>query len=218
MAMLPDTMRAVVAKGAGGPDVLEIVTRPVPRPGHGEVLVRGAAVFRGYWQNEDATAEVFDDDGWFKTGDVGRLDDDGYLYITDRKKDLIVTSAGKNVAPAVLEDRLRAHWLVSQALVVGDARPYVAALLTLDQESLGLWRTDLGKPDDAPLDDPDLVRAVQEAVDHANAAVSQAEAIKRWRLLPEDFTLAAGEVTPTLKLRRAVVAAEHQAEVEELYR
>jgi long-chain acyl-CoA synthetase len=187
----------------------------------GEILLRGGHVFGGYWQNPDATAEVLDADGWFRTGDVGHLDDDGYLFITDRKKDLIVTSAGKNVAPAVLEDRLRRHYLVSQALVVGDARPYVGALLTLDPEAFDTWKSDAGKPADAALqallDDADLRSAVQEAVDLANAAVSQAEAIRRWRVLPQELTIEAGDVTPTLKLRRASVAARYAEDVELLY-
>ena len=187
----------------------------------GEILMRGGHVFSGYWQNPEATAEVFDAEGWFRTGDVGYLDEDGYLFITDRKKDLIVTSAGKNVAPAVLEDRLRRHWLVSQALVVGDARPYVGALLTVDAEAFETWKSDAGKPADAPLqallDDADLRSAVQEAVDLANAAVSQAEAIRRWRVLPQEFTIEAGDVTPTLKLRRATVAARYGEDVELLY-
>jgi len=187
----------------------------------GEVLIKGAHVFDGYWHNDEATREVIDEEGWFHSGDVGHLDDDGFLFITDRKKDLIVTSAGKNVAPAMLEDRLRAHWLVSQAFVVGDRRPYVAALLTLDEDAFGTWKADAGKPAEATLtsllEDGELVDAVQEAVDLANDTVSQAEAIRRWRVLPHDFTLEGGEVTPTLKLRRAVVAARYADEVELLY-
>jgi long-chain acyl-CoA synthetase len=187
----------------------------------GEILMKGAHVFSGYWQNPEATAEVFDDEGWFRTGDVGHLDDDGFLHITDRKKDLIVTAAGKNVAPAMLEDRLRGHWMISQALVVGDRRPYVAALLTVDDEAFRTWRTESGKPESAAVpdlvDDGDFVRVLQEAVDLANAAVSSAEAIKRWRVLPHDFTLEGGEMTPTLKLRRALVAERYGEDVELLY-
>jgi long-chain acyl-CoA synthetase len=210
------------------PDRQRIGSVGPPEPGFairiaddGEILLKGGAVFPGYWQNETATAEVFDDEGWFRTGDVGHLDTDGFLFITDRKKDLIVTAAGKNVAPAMLEDRLREHWLVSQAFVVGDGRPYVAALLTVDDEAFTTWKSDTGKRPDAGLaellDDKDLVAVVQDAVDRANAAVSQAEAIRRWRVVPHDFTLETGEVTPTLKLRRAVVATRYADEVDLLY-
>jgi long-chain acyl-CoA synthetase len=200
--------------------------RPIPGSSvriaeDGEILLKGPHVFAGYWQDDQATAEAFDADGWFRTGDVGHLDADGYVYITDRKKDLLVTSAGKNVAPSGLEDRLRAHWLISQAVVVGDARPYVAALLTVDPEAFETWKADAGKPADASvaalLADPDLTAVLQEAVDAANAAVSRAEAIKRWRLLPVDFSIDGGEVTPTLKLRRALVVSKYADEVESLY-
>lgn len=217
---------------AGGtlnlPDVQRVGSTGRPIPGcslkiapDGEILVKAPHVFSGYWQDEAATKEVFDDDGWFRTGDVGHLDHDGYLFITDRKKDLIVTSSGKNVAPSLLENRLRAHWLVSQALVVGDARPYVGALLTVDQDAFTTWRIDAGKPTDALLPsllgDAELMGVLQEAVDHANAAVSQAEAIRRWRVLPDDFTIEEGEITPTMKVRRATVANLHATEVERLY-
>jgi long-chain acyl-CoA synthetase len=188
----------------------------------GEILLSGPHIFGGYWHNPDATAEILDAEGWLHTGDVGHLDDEGFLFITDRKKDIIVTAAGKNVAPAVLEDRLRAHWLVSQALVVGDRRPYVGALLTVDVDALATWKADLGKPEAATtaelVEDPEFVAAVQEAVDGANAAVSQAEAIKRWRVLPQDFTLDTGEITPTLKLRRSLVRERYADQVELLYR
>ena len=209
------------------PDVQRLGSTGRPVPGcairiapDGEILMKSPAVFTGYWHNEEATKEVLDEDGWFSTGDVGHLDEQGFLFITDRKKDLIVTAAGKNVAPSQLEDRLRAHWLVSQALVVGDRRPYIGALLTVDEEALSTWRTDQGKPDgDATslLDDPDFVKAVQDAVDAANASVSRAEAIKRWQVLPEDFTVAGGEMTPTLKLRRSLVTERYATHVEQLY-
>jgi long-chain acyl-CoA synthetase len=187
----------------------------------GEVLLKGDFVFSGYWHADVATKEVFDDDGWFHTGDIGRLDDDGYLFITDRKKDILVTAAGKNVAPAVLEDRLRGHWLVSQALVVGDRRPYIGALLTVDEEAFVAWRAEAGKPPYASLsslvDDPDLRSALQAAVDDANRAVSAAEAIKRWVLLPDDFTVSQGELTPTLKMRRTEIVARYADQVEQVY-
>lgn len=186
----------------------------------GEILMKGPHVFSGYWHNDEATAEILHD-GWLSTGDVGHLDEDGYLYITDRKKDLLVTSAGKNVAPSQLEDRLRSHWMISQALVVGDAKPYVAALLTLDTEAFTTWKADAGKAADADLPsllaDDDLGVLIQEAVDAANASVSQAEAIKRWHVLPQDFTIESGDVTPTLKLRRSLVVERYADAVAQLY-
>lgn len=187
-----------------------------------EVLIKGGQVFKGYWQDEKSTAEVFDKDAWFLTGDLGELDEDGYLTITGRKKDLIVTSSGKNVAPAVLEDRLRAHWLVSQCIVVGDGRPYISALITIDESVLPDWKRECGKPEEASLEelreDADLLAAVQEAVDHANQAVSGAEAIKRFRVLSADFTVEGGQLTPTLKVKRMSVVRGLGHEVEALYR
>jgi long-chain acyl-CoA synthetase len=188
----------------------------------GEVLIKGGQVFQDYWQDPKSTAEVFDNDGWFLTGDIGELDDDGYLTITGRKKDLIVTSSGKNVAPAVLEDRLRAHWLVSQCIVVGDGRPFISALVTLDESVLPDWKRERGKPADATVEqlreDADLLAAIQEAVDHANRAVSGAEAIKKFRVLASDFTVETGELTPTLKVKRMSVVRGLGHEVDALYR
>ncbi len=202
------------------------VGRPFPGAGvaiadDGEVLLRGPHVFRGYFNNPTASAEVLQEDGWFRTGDLGELDADGYLSITGRKKELLVTAGGKNVAPAVLEDRVRAHWLVSQCMVVGDNKPYIGALITLDPESLPAWIAQNGK--DASLtaaelaSDPDLVAELQRAVDEANKAVSQAESIRRFRVLPVDWTEATGELTPSMKLRRGVVMKEFGGEVESLY-
>jgi long-chain acyl-CoA synthetase len=187
----------------------------------GEILMKGDLVFAGYWNNDEATKETFTDDGWFKTGDIGELDDDGYLRITGRKKELIVTAAGKNVAPTVLEDRLRAHALVSQCIVVGDERPYIGALVTLDADALSEWRTEYGIPVGMPIGDlvkDDRLREqIQAAVDYANEAVSQAEAIKRFEILETDFTEAGGELTPTLKLKRNVVMKEYASSVDALY-
>ncbi|MCZ2824769.1 MULTISPECIES: AMP-dependent synthetase/ligase [unclassified Modestobacter] len=187
----------------------------------GEVLLRGGIVMRGYWKNEKATAEAIDADGWFHTGDLGELDAQGFLKITGRKKEILVTAGGKNVAPAVLEDRLRAHKLVSQCVVVGDQRPFIAALVTLDAEALPAWLKAQGK--DASLtpeqlrDDPELLAELDTAVAEANKAVSQAEAIKKFRVLGDDFTEDNGTLTPSLKLKRAVVMKEFGAEVEALY-
>jgi long-chain acyl-CoA synthetase len=200
--------------------------RPIPGAsvrisGDGEVLLRGGMTFPGYWRNESATAEVLDSDGWVHTGDLGALDDEGFLSITGRKKELIVTAGGKNVQPAVLEDRIRAHPLVSQCMVVGDNRPYVAALVTLDEEMLPRWKEQHGKPAAATIadlaDDPDLLADIQVAVDEANQAVSKAESIRRFRVLDTDFTEAGGQLTPSLKLRRSVVAKESAPDIEALY-
>jgi long-chain acyl-CoA synthetase len=208
------------------PERVKVATVGPPLPGcavriaeDGEVLVAGPHVFAGYWGNPDADAEAFED-GWFRTGDLGSLDEDGYLSITGRKKEILVTAGGKNVAPAVLEDRLRAHPLVSQALVVGDGRPYVAALLTLDAEMLPAWLGTRGRPVLPPARaaaDPEVRAELQRAVDEANAAVSRAESIRRFTVLATDFTEEGGHMTPSLKLRRAVVLKDFDAEVEELY-
>ncbi len=187
----------------------------------GELLVRGGMVFRGYWRNEAATRDVLDADGWFATGDIGEIDDDGYVRITGRKKELIVTAGGKNVAPAVLEDRVRAHWLVSQCLVVGDQKPYVAALVTLDSEAFPQWLEKAGRPADTALadvvDDDELRAEIQAAVDDANKAVSTAESIRRFTVLTEDWTEQSGHLTPSMKLKRSVVVGEYSAKVAELY-
>jgi long-chain acyl-CoA synthetase len=187
-----------------------------------EVLIKGGNVFLGYWRNDEATREVFDEDGWFHSGDLGALDDDGYLTITGRKKDILVTSSGKNVAPMVLEDRLRAHWLVSQCVVVGDRRPFIAALVTIDLEAFAPWKVEAGKSATASVadlyEDPDLLATLQSAVDDANKAVSAAESIKKIRVLTIDFSEETGELTPTLKVKRHVVMKTYGAEVEALYR
>jgi long-chain acyl-CoA synthetase len=186
----------------------------------GEVLIRGPIVMRGYWQNDAANAEVFDNERWFQTGDLGKLDDEGFLFIVGRKKELIVTAGGKNVAPAVLEDRLRAHPLVSQCVVVGDARPFIGALVTIDQESLKLWVAANKKQGASMADlsvDPQLISVIQTAVDEANKAVSKAESIRKFRILTTDFTIAGGQLTAKLSVKRHVVAQEFAAEIEALY-
>jgi long-chain acyl-CoA synthetase len=210
------------------PDRNKIGTVGQPLPGvaikiaeDGEILMSGANVFPGYWQNDAATKETFTADGWFRTGDIGELDDEGFLQITGRKKEIIVTAGGKNVAPAVLEDRLRSHALISQTMVVGDGRPFVAALITLDPDALGPWKERHGKPADATIatlrDDPDLIAAVQEAVDDANKAVSRAESIRKFRILEGDFTQEAGQLTVKLGIRRSVLMKDFAADVEALY-
>ena len=188
--------------------------------GDGEILAKGPQVFRGYWHNDAATTEVFDDDGWFRTGDIGELDDEGYLRITGRKKELIVTAAGKNVAPAPLEDHLRAHALISQAVVVGDARPFIAALITIDATALPDWKAMHGHVDEADtdvLDSSALKAAIQQAVDQANESVSRAESIRTFAILPRDLTIESGELTATLKVRRAVVEKVYADEINRIY-
>ena len=201
------------------------VGRPVP--GHavriaddGEILLKGPIVFRGYWNNEAATKEAFTDD-WFHSGDIGELDDAGFLYITGRKKEIIVTAGGKNVAPAVLEDRLRSHVIISQAMVVGDNKPFIGAVITIDQEALPRFLRNAGRPEDTPLaelvDDPLLRAEVQKAVDDANSQVSRAEQIREFRILPVDFTEEGGEMTPSMKVKRAVVAKKYAEAIESIY-
>jgi long-chain acyl-CoA synthetase len=184
----------------------------------GEILLRGPNVFPGYWHNDAATAEVLDPEGWFGTGDVGSLDEEGFLQVTGRKKELIVTAGGKNVAPAVLEDRLRASPLISQCVVVGDGRPYIACLITLDEEGLEFWRKQHGLAADADVtDNPELTADIQAAVDEANKAVSRAESIRRFSVLPSDFTEENGYLTPSLKVRRNLVIKDFAADIETLY-
>ncbi|MWA10607.1 AMP-dependent synthetase/ligase [Streptomyces sp. BA2] len=187
----------------------------------GEVLLHGEHLFTEYWNNEGATEEALAD-GWFHTGDIGTLDEDGYLRITGRKKEIIVTAGGKNVAPAVIEDRIRAHALVAECMVVGDGRPFVGALVTVDDEFLGRWASDHGKPAGSTAaslrDDPDLLAAIQTAVDDGNAAVSKAESVRKFRVLSSQFTEESGHLTPSLKLKRNVVAKDYADEIEAIYR
>ncbi|WP_182359908.1 AMP-dependent synthetase/ligase [Tomitella gaofuii] len=186
----------------------------------GEVLLKGNVVFGGYWNNATATDDSIRD-GWFHTGDLGKLDEDGYLFITGRKKEIIVTAAGKNVAPSGLEDSLRAHPLISQAMVVGDAKPFIAALITLDPEAAPGWLERNGKPAGTSMatlaKDPDLVAEIDSAVQTANAAVSRAEQVKKFSVLTTDFTVEGGELTPTLKLKRNVVTSTYADDIEALY-
>jgi len=187
----------------------------------GEILIKGSTIFGGYWRNPDATRDVLGSDGWLHTGDVGALDEQGFLAVTGRRKELIVTAGGTNVAPAVLEERIRAHALISHCLVVGDGRPYVGCLITLDPEELEQWRRRHGRSADTSARDlaadTYLVADIQQAVDEANKAVSRAESVRRFRILPSDFTEAAGQLTPSDKVRRNVVARDFAAEIEALY-
>ncbi|MBO2452539.1 long-chain fatty acid--CoA ligase [Actinomadura barringtoniae] len=209
------------------PTQIKIGTVGRPIPGvtvkiaeDGEVLIQGVNILTGYWNNETASKEALAD-GWFHTGDIGALDDDGYLKITGRKKEILVTAAGKNVAPAPLEDRLRANPLISQCLVVGDGRKFISALITLDEEALGPWKAQHGKPESMTVEelrvDPDVIAEIDGAVAEANKSVSHAEAIKKYEILGVDFTEEAGHMTPSLKVKRNVVIKDFAREIEDLY-
>ena len=201
------------------------VGRPIPGTSvkiaeDGEVLIKGPIVMRGYWQNDKANEETFTSDRWFRSGDLGKLDDQGYLYIVGRKKELIVTAGGKNVAPAVLEDRLRAHPLVSQCIVLGDNQPFIAALITIDQDMLKGWVATNKKEGASMQDlanDPDLITVIQTAVDEANKAVSKAESIRKFTILPTDFTIAGGHLTAKLSLKRHVINQEFASVIAQLF-
>jgi long-chain acyl-CoA synthetase len=208
------------------PDALKIGTVGQPLPGtevrvaeDGELLFRGGQVFAGYWRDEAATSEVLERDGWLHTGDVGEIDEEGFVRITGRMKEILVTAGGKNVAPSVLEDRVRAHSLVSQCLVVGDGQPFIAALVTIDPEAFPDWASAHEKSGDiaAYVDDPELRAEVQRAVDEANAAVSRAESIRKFVILPGDWTEEGGQLTPSLKLKRNVVVREHKDDIAALF-
>jgi long-chain acyl-CoA synthetase len=208
------------------PDAHKIGTVGRPLPGtavrvadDGELLFRGGQVFAGYWDNEDATRETLERDGWFHTGDVGEVDDEGFVRITGRKKEIIVTAGGKNVAPAVLEDRLRAHALVDQCMVVGDGQPFIAALVTLDPDAVSAWAQSRGKSGKTTelVDDPDLRAEIEAAVEDANKAVSKAESIRKFKVLADAWTEEGGQLTPSLKLKRNVVMRECKDEIVGLY-
>ncbi|MGW9380629.1 AMP-dependent synthetase/ligase [Streptomyces albidoflavus] len=187
----------------------------------GEVLLGGGHVFTGYWDAESGEVRPGPVDGWFPTGDLGALDEDGYLTITGRKKDILITTGGKNVAPAPLEDWLRAHPLVGQCMVVGDDRPYITALLTLEPEGIAHWRKMRKKEElttEKLVGDPELLEALQKAVDDANKLVSRAESIRRFTVLPVDFTEEGGHLTPSLKIKRPAVEKDFAEEIEAMYR
>ena len=209
------------------PGLIKIGTVGAPIPGNavriaedGEILAKGVCVMRGYFNREDLTAEAFVD-GWFRTGDIGQLDEQGFLTITGRKKEIIVTAGGKNVVPALLEDQIRADALVSQVLVVGDNRPFIGALVTLDEEALPGWLQRHGLPASTTVAEatgnPAVQAAVQELINRANQSVSQAEAIKSFRIVPSDFTEASGHLTPSMKVKRAQVMKDFENVIEEMY-
>ncbi|MDD7834087.1 AMP-dependent synthetase/ligase [Paenarthrobacter sp. AB444] len=210
------------------PSMIRIGTVGAPLPGNsvkiaddGEILAKGVCVMRGYYKRPDLTEETFTEDGWFRTGDIGELDSNGFLKITGRKKEIIVTAGGKNVVPALLEDQIRSDALVSQVLVVGDNRPFIGALVTLDEEALPGWLERHGLPSSTTLEEASghavVKAAVQELISKANQSVSQAEAIKSFRVVPADFTEASGHLTPSLKVKRAQVMKDFDAVIEEMY-
>jgi long-chain acyl-CoA synthetase len=186
----------------------------------GEVLIKGPIVMQGYWQNDAANKEVFDSNGYFKSGDLGKIDEEGYLSIVGRKKELIVTAGGKNVAPAVLEDRLRSHPLISQCMVVGDNKPFIAALITIDPDAIKPWAVANKKEGASIADlakDSTLQAVIQTAVDETNKAVSRAESIRKFIILPVDFTIAGGHLTAKLSVKRHVVSQQFAREIDELF-
>lgn len=199
-----------------------------PLPGYavrineeGEILLRGDGMFRGYWHNEEATKEAYDEEGWYNTGDLGELKDSGHLVITGRKKDLIVTAGGKNVSPGPLEDILRAHPLISQAMVVGDGKPFIAVLVALDDNALTRWKLDRNIPVNRPVKElatePTLRAEIQDAINAANQTVSHAESIKKFYILDRDLSEEENELTPTMKIKRNVVVRRFSDAIDHIY-
>jgi len=186
----------------------------------GEIQVKGICVFAGYWNNDEATKEAFDGE-WYKTGDIGRFDADGYLEITGRKKEIIVTAGGKNVAPAGLEDPIRANPIIGQVIVVGDQKPYISALITLDEEMLPAWLKNNGHDETLSVTEaanhPAVIAEVQKAVDAANATVSRAESIRKFHILDIELTETSGHLTPKLSIKRSVILVDFADVIEGLY-
>jgi long-chain acyl-CoA synthetase len=209
------------------PDHLRFGTVGRPMPGveikiadDGEILIKGPNVFREYWRNPDATNDTFTDDGWLMTGDLGSLDEDGYLSITGRKKDIIITAGGKNLTPSNIENDLKQARWISQAVMYGDRRPYPVALITLDPEEILPWAKERGLPEDmSELVNTNEVRElIQAELDRANRKYAQVEQVKKFALLDHDLTQESGELTPTLKLKRNVVNERYEDVFESLYR
>jgi long-chain acyl-CoA synthetase len=209
------------------PSNFKIGTVGPPLPGvsiriaeDGEIEGKGVDIFQGYWKNDKATKEVFDD-GWFRTGDIGSLDEDGYLTITGRKKEIIVTAGGKNVSPAALEDPIRANPIISQVVCVGEQKPFIGALVTLDAEMLPTWLKNNGQDADMSMadaaKDPAVIAEVQKSIDAANSHVSRAESIRKFVILPEDFTESGGHMTPKFSIKRNVILKDYSSTIEELY-
>ncbi|MGX1806896.1 AMP-dependent synthetase/ligase [Nocardia sp. NPDC055321] len=219
---------STAAVSVNTPKFIKVGSVGRPLPGHGakvaedgELLIRGPVVFSGYWKNEQATADAFDGEGWFKTGDLGAIDDQGFISITGRKKEILVTAGGKNVSPAMLEDSLRQHPLISQVMVVGDGQPFIGALITIDQEALPGWKERNGIAADISMaeliENATLKSEIDAAVAATNKLVSHAEAIKKIRILPVDWTQEGGELTPKMSLKRNVVMKQYAADVDAIY-
>ncbi|GAB2643897.1 long-chain fatty acid--CoA ligase [Gordonia jinhuaensis] len=215
------------AFGVNTPDAFRVGSVGRPLGGNsvriaedGEILLSGGVVFTGYWNNPEATKLALED-GWFHTGDIGTIDSNGFVSITGRKKEIIVTAGGKNVSPAGLEDVLRSDPLISQAVVVGDQKPFIGVLIAIDPEAFEQWKAEHGKPAEATVaelvEDPDLRADIDSAVSEANKTVSHAESIKKFKILPHDFTEETGEMTPTLKVKRNVVTKKYADEIESMY-
>jgi long-chain acyl-CoA synthetase len=211
----------------GRPDNVKIGKVGFPLPGcgvhiadDGEIWLRGTNVLKGYWNNKDATKSTFEGD-WFKTGDIGALDDDGFLAITGRKKELIITAGGKNVAPTLLEDPLRANSLVSQAVVIGDAKPFVSVLVSIDEEMLPLWLENNGIKEKLTLDEARsnalVLAEVSKAIEKVNSQFSSAESIRKFALLPYDLTEKSGHLTPSLKIKRSTVVEDFGNLIDDIY-
>ncbi|MGV9414677.1 AMP-dependent synthetase/ligase [Nocardia sp. NPDC003693] len=219
---------STAAVSVNTPKFIKVGSVGRPLPGHGakvaedgELLIRGPVVFSGYWKNEQATADAFDGEGWFKTGDLGAIDDQGFISITGRKKEILVTAGGKNVSPAMLEDSLRQHPLISQVMVVGDGQPFIGALITIDQEALPGWKERngiaAGISMEELIENATLKSEIDAAVAATNKLVSHAEAIKKIRILPVDWTQEGGELTPKMSLKRNVVMKQYAADVDAIY-
>lgn len=211
----------------GRPNNLKIGKVGFPLPGcgvkiadDGEILLRGTNVLKGYWNNKQATKSTFEDD-WFKTGDIGTLDEDGFLAITGRKKELIITAGGKNVAPALLEDPLRANPLISQAVVIGDAKPFVSVLISLDEEMLPIWLENSGIKEkltvEQAISNSAVLTEVSKAIEGVNSHFSTAESIRKFALLPQDLTEKSGHLTPSLKIKRSVVVDDYSQLIDDIY-
>jgi long-chain acyl-CoA synthetase len=217
----------IITMNGPSPDTLQLgsVGRPLPSyemrvADDGELLARGPSVFRGYWKKPEQTAEVFDDEGFFHTGDIGTIDGEGFVFITDRKKDLIVTAGGKNIAPQPVESRLKQSVLAENAVLIGDGRPFVVALLAPDPEGVAAWAGEHGMDASnlaAVLAHPDLEARYAGVVEDVNAGLARFEQIKDFRVLPRAFTVDGGELTPTMKVKRRVVAAAYADLIESMY-
>ena len=208
------------------PDRIKIGTVGPPAPGieiklaeDGEVLIKGPCVMEGYRNLPDKTSETFTEDGFLLTGDIGEFDEDGYLRIVDRKKELIITAAGKNLSPANIEARLRQIPLVSQAVAIGDRRKFISALLTLDPEAAGSWAKEHGVDGDpaALAENEELVKEVERGVEQANEDLARVEQVKKFKILPTDWEPGGDELTPTMKLKRKPIAEKYEDEIEALY-